>query len=89
MGIIGNIEDNIVVIYKIKSFYVTLAAGKFFPNNIHRANYHFTYSEKTEKTDSTTILPLCGIVYRKRQKIIEPCNWYVLLLLKNSFLLAL
>jgi hypothetical protein len=30
MGIIGNIEDNIVVIYKIKSFYVTLAAGIFF-----------------------------------------------------------
>jgi hypothetical protein len=36
MGIIENIQNNIVVIYEIKSFYVTLAAGKFFPNNIHR-----------------------------------------------------
>jgi hypothetical protein len=30
MAIIGNIEDDIVVIYEIKSFYVTLAAGKIF-----------------------------------------------------------
>jgi hypothetical protein len=45
MGIIGNIQNNIVVIYEIKSFYVTLAAGKYFPNNIHRANYHFTLSK--------------------------------------------
>jgi hypothetical protein len=30
MGIIGNIENNIVVIYEIKSFYVTLAAENFF-----------------------------------------------------------
>jgi hypothetical protein len=30
MGIIGNIQNNTVVIYEIKSFYVTLAAGKFF-----------------------------------------------------------
>jgi hypothetical protein len=30
MGIIGNIQNNIVVIYEIKSFYVTLAAGIFF-----------------------------------------------------------
>jgi hypothetical protein len=29
MGIIGNIQNNIVVIYEIKSFYVTLVAGKF------------------------------------------------------------
>jgi hypothetical protein len=49
MGIIENIEDNIVVIYEIKSFYVTLAAGKFFPNNIHRANYHFTHCTKLKK----------------------------------------
>jgi hypothetical protein len=41
MVIIGNIQNNIIVIYEIKSFYVTLAAGKFFPKNIHRANYHF------------------------------------------------
>jgi hypothetical protein len=33
MSIIGNIQNNIVVIYEIESFYVTLAAGKFFPNN--------------------------------------------------------
>jgi hypothetical protein len=30
MRIIGNIQNNIVVIYEIKSFYVTLAAGNFF-----------------------------------------------------------
>jgi hypothetical protein len=30
MGIIGNIKDNIVVIYEIKAFYVTLVAGNFF-----------------------------------------------------------
>jgi hypothetical protein len=30
MGIIGNIQNNIVVIYEIKSFYVTLAPGNFF-----------------------------------------------------------
>jgi hypothetical protein len=30
MGIIGNIQNNIVVIYEIKSFYVTLVVGKFF-----------------------------------------------------------
>jgi hypothetical protein len=29
MGIIGNIQNNIVAIYEIKSFYETLAAGKF------------------------------------------------------------
>jgi hypothetical protein len=40
MGIIGNIEDNIVVIYEIKSFYVTLAVRIFFPNNMYEANYH-------------------------------------------------
>jgi hypothetical protein len=33
MSIIGNIQNNIVVI--IKSFYVTLTTGNFFPNNIH------------------------------------------------------
>jgi hypothetical protein len=35
MSIIRNIQNNIIVIYEIKSFYVTLAAGKIFPNNIH------------------------------------------------------
>jgi hypothetical protein len=49
MAIIGNIEDDIVVIYEIKSFYVTLAAGENFPNNIHRANYHFTHNKKLKK----------------------------------------
>jgi hypothetical protein len=46
MGIIGNIENNIVVIYEIKSFYVTLAVRNFFPNNMYEANYHFTHSKK-------------------------------------------
>jgi hypothetical protein len=30
MSIIRNIQNNIVVIYEIKSFYVTLAAENFF-----------------------------------------------------------
>jgi hypothetical protein len=30
MGIYGNIQNNIVVIYEIKSFYVTLVSGNFF-----------------------------------------------------------
>jgi hypothetical protein len=30
MGITGNIQNNIVVMYEIKSFTVTLAAGNFF-----------------------------------------------------------
>jgi hypothetical protein len=64
--IIGNIKNNIVVICEIKSFYVTLAAGKYFPNNIHRANYHFTHSKKLKKTDNITVLPLGGIVYGKK-----------------------
>jgi hypothetical protein len=49
MGIIGNIQNNIVVICEIKSFYITLAAGKFFPNNIHGANYYFTHNKKLKK----------------------------------------
>jgi hypothetical protein len=61
MGIIRNI-----IMYEIKSLYVILAAGKYFPNNIHRANYHFTHSKKLKKTDYTTVLQLCGIVYRKK-----------------------
>jgi hypothetical protein len=32
MSIIGNIQNNIVVIYEIKSSYVTLVVGNFFPN---------------------------------------------------------
>jgi hypothetical protein len=34
---------------KSSFFYVTLMAGKIFPNNIHRANYHFTHSKKLKK----------------------------------------
>jgi hypothetical protein len=49
------------------SLFITLVAGKVFPNNIHRANYYFIDSKKTEKkTDNTTVLPLGGIVYRKK-----------------------
>jgi hypothetical protein len=43
MGIIGNIQNNIVIIYEIKSFYVTLAAEKFF---------------QTIYTEQITILPI-------------------------------
>jgi hypothetical protein len=66
MGIIGNIQNNIIIIYEIKSFYITLAVGKFSPNNIHQANYHFTYSKKLKKNYYTTVLLLGGIVYRIR-----------------------
>jgi hypothetical protein len=69
MVIIRNIEDDIVVIYEIKSFYVTLAVENFFPNNIHQANYHFIHSKKLKKTDNTTVPPLGGIRYRKRPQI--------------------
>jgi hypothetical protein len=48
-----------------KVFYCNLGSGKFFPNNIHRANYHITHSKKQKKPDNTTVLPLGGIVYRK------------------------
>jgi hypothetical protein len=63
MSIIRNIQNNIVVIYEIKSFYVTLAAMIFFANNIHPANYHFTNSKKTEKTFNTTVrwVVLCTV----------------------------
>jgi hypothetical protein len=33
---------------------------KFFLNNTHRVNYHFTM-EKTKKADNTTVLPLCTV----------------------------
>jgi hypothetical protein len=49
MSLIGNIQNNFIVIYEIKSFYVTLAAGKFFPKNIHQENYHFTHNKKLKK----------------------------------------
>jgi hypothetical protein len=35
MTIIGNIQNNIAVIYEIKSFHVTLAAGNFFFQKIY------------------------------------------------------
>jgi hypothetical protein len=66
MTIIGNIQNNIAVIYEIKSFHVTLAAGNFFPKNIHQENYHFTHSTKLKKPDNTTVLLLGDIVYCKR-----------------------
>jgi hypothetical protein len=66
MGIIRNIQNSIIVIYEIKSSYVTLAAGNFFPINVHRANYHFTHSKKLKKNDNNTVLQLGGIVYCKR-----------------------
>jgi hypothetical protein len=57
MGIIRNI-----IMYEIKSLYVILAAGKYFPNNIHRANYHFTHSKKLKKNRlyrRTTVVWYC------------------------------
>jgi hypothetical protein len=32
------------------SLLCNLGRGKIFPNNIYRANYHFTHSKKTKKT---------------------------------------
>jgi hypothetical protein len=69
-------------------FYVTLVMGKFFPNNIHRANYHFTHSKKLKQTDNTTVLPLDGIVYRKRPLISNIHNYTVLTKEHNEEILA-
>jgi hypothetical protein len=82
MGIIENIQNNIVVVYEIKSFYVILAAGKFFLNNIHPANYHFTHSKIfLKKTDNTTV-PLLGRIvcckktlFGKEARIIDSKNF--------------
>jgi hypothetical protein len=42
MGIIGNIQNNIVVIYEIIFFLCNLGSGEI----LHRVNYHFTHSKK-------------------------------------------
>jgi hypothetical protein len=57
MSIIGNIQNNIVVMYEIKSFYVTL----------EKTIKQITILPliKIEKTDNTTVPPLGGIVYLK------------------------
>jgi hypothetical protein len=65
MSLIENIQNNIVVIYEIKSL-CNLGGTNFFPNIIHRENYHFTHSKKLKKNDNTTVLVLGGIVYRKK-----------------------
>jgi hypothetical protein len=65
MSIIGNIQNNIVVIYEIKSFYATLAAEKFF-QLIYIEQITILPIVKTGKTVNTTVLPLGGIVYRKK-----------------------
>jgi hypothetical protein len=62
MSIIRNIQNNMVVIYEIKYFYVILPAEKLFLNNIHRANYYFTNSKKIKKIDNTTTLLFGGII---------------------------
>jgi hypothetical protein len=41
MGIIGNIQNNIVVIYEI-IFLCNLGSGEI----LHRVNYHFNHSQK-------------------------------------------
>jgi hypothetical protein len=63
-GIVGNIQNNIVVIYEIKSFYVTLAVGNFF--QIIYIEQITILLVKNWKNDNTTIQPLGGIVYRKK-----------------------
>jgi hypothetical protein len=47
------------------SFLCNLGSGKFFPNNIRRANYHFTHSKKLKKKPDNNTTPLGGIVYLK------------------------
>jgi hypothetical protein len=66
MGIIGNIQIKFVVIYEIKSFYVTLAAGNFFQTIYIEQITILPIVKKLKKNDNTIVLPLGGIVYRKR-----------------------
>jgi hypothetical protein len=68
MGIIGNIQNNIVVIYEIEPFYVTLASGKFF-QIIYVEQITILPIVKNLKKTNTTIRPLGGIVYRKKSLI--------------------
>jgi fumarate reductase subunit C len=69
MGIIRNIQNNIVVIYEIKSLYVILTAGKYFPNNIHRANYHFTHSKKLKKKPIIPPYYSCVVLCTVKKKL--------------------
>jgi hypothetical protein len=66
MGIYGNIQNNIVVIYEIKSFYVTLVSGNFFQIIYIEQITILPTVKNWEKNRYTTILPLGGIVYRKK-----------------------
>jgi hypothetical protein len=61
-----------------------LAARKFFPNNIHRANYHFTHSKKLKKLDNTTIPLLGDIMSRKRPQQGKGINAASRVFLKKS-----
>jgi hypothetical protein len=59
MGIIGNIQNNIVVIYEIKSW------GKFIQTIYIEQITILLIVKKLKKPDNITVLPLGGIVYFK------------------------
>jgi hypothetical protein len=59
MGIIGNIQNNIVVIYEIKSW------GKFIQTIYIEQITILLIVKKLKKPDNITVLPLGGIVYCK------------------------
>jgi hypothetical protein len=65
MSIIGNIQNNIVVIYEIKSFYVNSAAEKIFQIIYIKQITILPIVQILKKLDNTTVLPLGGIVYCK------------------------
>jgi hypothetical protein len=64
-GYFGNIQNNIVVIYEIKSFLCNLGSTEFFQIIYMEQITILPTVKKTEKADNTTVLPLGGIVYRK------------------------
>jgi hypothetical protein len=59
MGIIGNIQNNIVVIYEIKSW------GKFIQTIYIEQITILLIVKKLKKPDNITVLPLGRIVYCK------------------------
>jgi hypothetical protein len=61
--------NNIVVIYEIKSFYVTLAPGKNFRIIYIKQIIILLMVKNGKKTNNTIVLPLGGIVYRKKSRI--------------------
>jgi uncharacterized membrane protein len=61
-----NIQNNIVVIYEIKSFYITLAVKIFFQIIYIEQVTILPIVKKLKKPDYTTVLLLGSIVYSRK-----------------------